>query len=620
MSLGIGVGRARERLRTSAHDIWGRLRHLPAARWLEVSLLSAIFAYGSLLRFEAFQRDYGPLLGSSWWVRLQGGVADLVQLIRPASLAWPPGSLPYRFDAKSYVGEARAMAHFYEARLREPLFVFATKVGQWLTGDQDIAVSMMSSIFSSLIILATYALGRAIGGAAVGLLGALFIAIERDMIWTGTAGYRDDLFALLTVLFAYCCVCLYRRPSIRRAVVTGIVAGLACLTRVTALSFVLPGLLAVTFSHGFRDVREMLQPAVASGLIAVTLLAPFLVTCWIEYGDPFYSINAHSRFYRQRSGMDVTEPMNAGSFLALRLSDEPAQTLHTALRGITIYPWANKWSGYAGYWGRPFASALKWLCVAGVLMWLWVPEGRLALLVFAASMLPYAFTWEIRGGAQWRMTMHAYTFFLPAAAYAIVETMRWARRLATTKAARRPEIQQLARRMALAAGLVFLFLAFLSALSPIAVAHDLARGREASVGGDANDDLMFTAGWLERKRGENVTFYYPRDDRGTIWIPMPGGRAYDCLLRLDMLPDTSGSRQIVELRVNRRWTQRLTVRGDPNDVGRYRFRIPAGIVRSGLNRFDLIAPHGIRAEAGAAGVSAEPRFRFWYIRFFPQPR
>ena len=37
-------------------------------------------------------------------------------------------------------------------------------------------------------------------------------------------------------------------------------------------------------------------------------------------------------------------------------------------------------------------------------------------------LLPYAFTWGIPGGGEWRFTMPAYPFYLVAAALALVTT------------------------------------------------------------------------------------------------------------------------------------------------------------------------------------------------------
>jgi len=100
------------------------LRARSVASGLTRLLLWVIVAYGALLRFEAFDSAYGPLAGSERFVRAQHAVASMASRLHPASLEWPRAPMPYRTDPKSYLDAARAMEHFYEARLREPLFVF----------------------------------------------------------------------------------------------------------------------------------------------------------------------------------------------------------------------------------------------------------------------------------------------------------------------------------------------------------------------------------------------------------------------------------------------------------------------------------------------------------------
>ena len=94
-------------------------------------LLSVIVLYGALLRFEAFERTYGPLQTGYRGLQLQERVATLASHLRPVTVTWKRGRYPYRFDAKSYLGSAQEMRYFYEARAREPAFVFATKLGLW---------------------------------------------------------------------------------------------------------------------------------------------------------------------------------------------------------------------------------------------------------------------------------------------------------------------------------------------------------------------------------------------------------------------------------------------------------------------------------------------------------
>ena len=57
-----------------------------------------------------------------------------------------------------------------------------------------------------------------------------------------------EVITLLTVLFAWACVRLYSRPSRRRAGLVGVIGALACLTRITALSFVAPTILVLAFT------------------------------------------------------------------------------------------------------------------------------------------------------------------------------------------------------------------------------------------------------------------------------------------------------------------------------------------------------------------------------------
>src|SRR5262249_2080503 len=58
--------------------------------------------------------------------------------------------------------------------------------------------------------------------------------------------------------------------------------------------------------------------------------------------------------------------------------------------------------------------------VVGLLLLLFSVQGRLFLLVLISSLIPYAFTYEIPGGSEWRFTMHAYPFYMIASAFCLV--------------------------------------------------------------------------------------------------------------------------------------------------------------------------------------------------------
>lgn len=602
--------------------IW--FRCLSAASRLASLALWVIVVYGTLVRFEAFHRSYGPLAGSEQFVRAQQVVADFTASLRPASLRWDRAEMPYRFDAKSYLFSAREMEHFYEARLREPAFVFATKVSLWITGGQDIAVSLASSVFGALAVPATFALGRAIGGAAVGLAAALLVAIEPQLIETGVRGYRDDLFTLLTVLFAWACIRLYRRASTRAVLLAALLAAAACLTRITAVTFVLPGLAAVVAFGTRGRWRDSLKPALVAAILALVLVAPFLVNCYVRFGDPLYSINWHSGFYGQRSGLETTEDLSTVEFLRRQFDRSGLAMVDSAIRGFTHYPWANKWTELGRHWGDALALALKYLCLIGLLMWLWPVEGRLALVVLAGSMAPFVFTWEAH--TQWRFTQHAYPFYMAAAAFAVARPLGWLTDLVRSRQHITEDLGRAVVRTLVTAGVAAVFFAGMALLPPLIAYRDLTRGQPASVGGDGRmvlfverEVFFFAGGWSPPITEGNVTFHDSIGNRGRLRVPMSSEHVYRCLVRLDPLSPADGL-PVVEIHVNGSAYQ--TAKPDTSQgVATYTATIPRGIVTTGLNRVEIVAVGRYRPEAGGSVDRVgqpRPGFRFWYIRLFPQ--
>jgi hypothetical protein len=163
-----------------------------------------------------------------------------------------------------------------------------------------------------------------------------------------------------------------------------------------------------------RDRRRAVEVATLALLVVV---GPFLLSCALAYGDPLYSVNYHTKFYRSRSGLEFQQAM--GWLDYLRAGSPLAEQLETGLRGLTTYPFGNKWRGFEAF--GPWLGTLLSLCaLPGLLLFALRPAGRLLLVVLVTSLLPYAFTWRIPGGAEWRFTMHVYPLYLLAAAVAMV--------------------------------------------------------------------------------------------------------------------------------------------------------------------------------------------------------
>ena len=128
----------------------------------------------------------GPFERPAWLVELEAHTRDRIETVRPDSFAWHRVESPYvGGDPVNYIRFGREMRSFYAAHVREPMFPFATKVWLALVDGQDQAVSFASATFSVLAIVATYALGRYAFSPLVGLLGALGVAVDKDLITRG---------------------------------------------------------------------------------------------------------------------------------------------------------------------------------------------------------------------------------------------------------------------------------------------------------------------------------------------------------------------------------------------------------------------------------------------------
>jgi 4-amino-4-deoxy-L-arabinose transferase-like glycosyltransferase len=200
---------------------------------------------GGLLRFESIVKRYWHHDAPSWAHR----IVRMTETATPFGPRFSVSRSPYSGDPYSYLLCAREDRGFYDAHVREPVFPFVVRAFLHLTGDQEIAVSFASAFFSTLTIAAIYALG-AILSPHVGCLSAFFWAFEVQVADFSSEGWRDDTFTFFVVAFCFFLLRLWARPGRGVAVASGVVAALACLTRLSALSFVLPGLAVIVFGRG----------------------------------------------------------------------------------------------------------------------------------------------------------------------------------------------------------------------------------------------------------------------------------------------------------------------------------------------------------------------------------
>ena len=404
---------------------WKHWQSIPSRRALTESAALVITLYAALLRVDVLSARYGPLDGPRWAQALERVAVPVARALRPPSFPWGHIDHPYMGgDPINYLGLARDMRSFYAANIREPLFPALTKGFLWLLGGRDVAVSFASAAASALAVYATYLLGTAVWSPIAGLLAAFWLAIERDVISWSPDGWRDDTFMLVVTLAAWRLVRLRQDPGRATAVWAGVASAAACLTRITALTFIGPALLWMALDAPRGERSSRLRASVLALAVTVLIVAPYLVNCAIQFGDPLYAINYHTRYYRSAEGQPLDESVTALDYARDELLHRPVAGLDRAVIGLFVWPFSVKWKGFWD-WSPTLERVLPWCAMAGLLLFVWRPDGRLLLLILYSSVVPYAVTWNVGGGGEWRFTQHVYPIYLVAAGDAIVQGCLW---------------------------------------------------------------------------------------------------------------------------------------------------------------------------------------------------
>jgi hypothetical protein len=598
-------------------------RTIFSARALAETAALVITLYGALLRIDVLSARYGPLDGPAWAQALERAAVPAARALRPSSFPWGHIDHPYvGGDPLNYLALARDMRSFYQANVREPVFPAVTRGFLVLLGGRDVAVSFASAAASVLAIYVTYLLGTAAFSPIVGLLAAFWLAIERDVISWSPDGWRDDTFMLVVTLAAWRLVRLRQDPGRAPAIWAGVAAAAATLTRVTALTFVVPALCWIVVEAPRTERGLRVRASVLACAVTLLLVGPYLASCAMEFGDPFYAINYHTRYYRSAEGRPLDESVSAFDYAKDELLRRPVAGIDKAAIGLVVWPFSVKWKGF-WEWSPTLQRILPWCSIAGLLLWIWRPDGRLLLVILYSSVVPYAVTWNVGGGGEWRFTQHAYPIYLLAAGFAIVQGCVW---LVQALERRIVWDKQLSRRVMMTAGLtaaIALAWVGLQKLPFMVTRESLVDGDAVTIPTGGRDSAYFVSGWSSPQIGETVNVRAALGEIATVRLPLPGNKDYWLTLRMDPAETDDLSMQPrVSVFFNGQAVSQIRLGRDPARMGSYRLRIPHDLAGRTFNRLDLVASHTVAAhEAGPrfSWLPAETRvaFRLWYVRLEP---
>jgi len=578
-------------------------------------ILVLITVYGTLLRFDVFVQRYGTVDRPLWAKVLTHDLVPLVAQLHPSEYRWHRVDHPYvGGDPINYIKYAREMRSFYQPHVREPVFLALTRTYLWLLANQDVAVSFASATGSILTILAAYLLGAAIWSRIAGIAVASLVAIEYDLISWSVDGWRDDVFMATVTLSAWAFVRCRKDPSLSNGVLLGITTASACLTRITALSFVVPALVWLLFDDAFHPRQARARAVAAATVVAALIVGPYLISCAIATGDPFYAINYHTGYYRHGEGLPFQQPMSAAAYIRTKVREQPIAALDTAVNGLFVWPFTTKWNGFDG-WIPHLSALLSSLALVGLLSWPFTPNGRLLLIILIGLLIPYALTWNVAGGGEWRFTMPAYPVYLVASISAIALVFALIARLHRPWPSRPLDRRQL---IACAVGALLMLAGWVAylALPWFVVRETISHGSDVSVEVGKRDAPFFGAGWSSPYT-DGVLFRVSNADRAVVRLPLPARRAYQIVLRLDPVAPEHQHRAVVLL--NNQLLATLLLTSNPDRVGSYPLLLPADKVRAGVNTLTIVPDTLVAAgSAGAryAGRDADERLgvRLWYVR------
>jgi tetratricopeptide (TPR) repeat protein len=266
--------------------------------------------------------------------------------------------------------------------------------------------------------------------------------------------------------------------------------------------------------------------------------------------------------------------------------DRPWKFIDTAIVGLTRYPFLNKWKGF-NYLSPQLSWLLTGVAALGTILFLFSAVGRLVLLLLITSLVPYAFTYEIPGGFEWRFTMHAYPFYMIGAALFLTAAIGFIlNRRAWQLISDRPLSK---RTYALVSASTILIVVggwlVLNELNFLRKKEAMRADEAILITSGARDYRFLGPGWFSTVRLEGQDVRISRGMQPVLKAPMKGNKEYNLILRLQPAFEKREVPAQVDVTVNEKLAGSFQIQ-QPVDSA-YVVRLPAELTKDGVNRINL---------------------------------
>lgn len=286
-----------------------------------------VFVFGAALLYLGFLLFY----------------AAIFHPVKDAALDNPELDFYERYAARIAAGELP------RDPFRPALYPALGAIAGKLTGDYYHACQFISILSGAAFVVLSFLIARQLFGLPAAWIAATLVAVNPHVILASSRAASDMLFQALAMAALFVCITFNKK----RAILLGVLFGLAFVTRYTAVA-----LLPVIAMAFYRNRQALsYKDYAAFGLAALLTASPQLILNQVQFGSPFYNENWRNVaiHYFGLRGLD----WNAGftqyskEYLVQQLSAHPFLfalkgtldilwfLLHT-LPGMLFGAWANK--------------------------------------------------------------------------------------------------------------------------------------------------------------------------------------------------------------------------------------------------------------------------------------
>ncbi|MBN2328852.1 MAG: hypothetical protein JXR73_17060 [Candidatus Omnitrophica bacterium] len=341
---------------------------------------------------------------------------------------------PLQPDSVQYVSYSQECEGFYATHHREPLWAWVNYgLSRIFPVPDDVAehgyipIRLTTIFLSSAGVLLAYLFGKRWISHRVGLAAALLMTVNKALIYRSLQGLRLEL--LILAVFALLWLS-WTSPSSKKAangitIGLGLTGAILLLLRTSCLPIVF-----FCFAWSLWSGKQSLKQILTASAICLLPVMPYYAYCWMEYGDPLYSGNAHIRFYYKAIlGEYPPDGQRISPFQFMFQIFSWYETAFYTAAGVV-----------EAFWGRyalrlfylPFSVFLVGCSAAGYLHWLRTPERRILAISALLLLGPMAFFLGILIKSptvfDWRLVAHLFPFMAYAAAegfFFLVQKTGW---------------------------------------------------------------------------------------------------------------------------------------------------------------------------------------------------